>query len=723
MPSDTTHRLHNGAHCFRCEACSMYRESGRTFLVYQKSALSDTGVTTTIPYPVSTSLEKQFPEVEDACGFLFYEQEVTVDDGAIRQLYEINADSCFMHMFGIQVLSGSLDFLESEERIALTEHAAKELFGTENPIGKEIKLYGAPKTVCAIVNGWNRHTNLPFSILTGGIRQWHNAWYHGGFHVFIKLHKEVNAEAFQKKLEQTKLETDSKGGMQNLMVMPISKCHYTVLADQNAIQFSYILFFSIVGGLVILCSLINYLSLFVSRLRMRSRELALRKVCGSSDLHLFILLVTEYLLILLAAGLMGMALIELVLSPFKELSGVKEGDIYWESFLYFALVIGCSLATFLPVTFYFNKRTLQSNIQQKTVNRYGYLGRKISIVFQLSISICFIFCISVIMKQLYYLSTTDIGIERKNIATLSIYPQNNLLPAADKIEQFPYVTQVLKGHFSLLPKTASMAMHFKDWDGKQPGDAEIDMEVLMESEELAQFYGIRLLKGKMLKEGERDAGTIVINEAAAKALGWNDPIGKKLIRPNGTGTTVIGLVKDFHTTSPTTPIKPIAFIAKGFSGFDLGKGDVLIKYREGEWPKLKKDIEQLCQKEYPENKISFYSSCILHGNSSNYRCRICSQSRNRFYICLNACPARTVGAGNGKNDRISFHFSFFNSLVYKNEEINDIDGVKIDFADKWVHLRKSNTEPIIRIYSEASTMEAAEEIGQKIMNVINELAK
>ena len=40
--------------------------------------------------------------------------------------------------------------------------------------------------------------------------------------------------------------------------------------------------------------------------------------------------------------------------------------------------------------------------------------------------------------------------------------------------------------------------------------------------------------------------------------------------------------------------------------------------------------------------------------------------------------------------------------IYKNEEINDIDGVKIDFADKWVHLRKSNTEPIIRVYSEAS---------------------
>lgn len=56
--------------------------------------------------------------------------------------------------------------------------------------------------------------------------------------------------------------------------------------------------------------------------------------------------------------------------------------------------------------------------------------------------------------------------------------------------------------------------------------------------------------------------------------------------------------------------------------------------------------------------------------------------------------------------------------MFKGEEINDIDGVKIDFPDKWVHLRKSNTEPIIRVYSEASTMEAADEIGKKIMDLV-----
>lgn len=55
---------------------------------------------------------------------------------------------------------------------------------------------------------------------------------------------------------------------------------------------------------------------------------------------------------------------------------------------------------------------------------------------------------------------------------------------------------------------------------------------------------------------------------------------------------------------------------------------------------------------------------------------------------------------------------------FRNEEINDIDGVKIDFADGWVHLRKSNTEPIIRIYSEASTMEKAESLGESMKSII-----
>ena len=60
---------------------------------------------------------------------------------------------------------------------------------------------------------------------------------------------------------------------------------------------------------------------------------------------------------------------------------------------------------------------------------------------------------------------------------------------------------------------------------------------------------------------------------------------------------------------------------------------------------------------------------------------------------------------------------------YKNEDVTDIDGVKIDFPDKWVHLRKSNTEPIIRIYSEASTQAEAQNLAQKIIGEIKDIIK
>ncbi len=60
---------------------------------------------------------------------------------------------------------------------------------------------------------------------------------------------------------------------------------------------------------------------------------------------------------------------------------------------------------------------------------------------------------------------------------------------------------------------------------------------------------------------------------------------------------------------------------------------------------------------------------------------------------------------------------------YKNEKVTDIDGMKIDFADKWVQLRKSNTEPIIRVYSEAPTMEAANALGQQVIDIVYSMIK
>jgi phosphomannomutase len=59
---------------------------------------------------------------------------------------------------------------------------------------------------------------------------------------------------------------------------------------------------------------------------------------------------------------------------------------------------------------------------------------------------------------------------------------------------------------------------------------------------------------------------------------------------------------------------------------------------------------------------------------------------------------------------------------YAGEEISTLDGVKIDFEQEWVHLRKSNTEPIIRIYTESGTQKAADELATRVMEEIREIA-
>lgn len=85
------------------------------------------------------------PEIEDACAFEFYKSDITVNDGATQQLYRINADSCFMNMFRIRVLEGNLDFLESANKIALTDKAANRLLEQKTLSVKKSKSMETPK--------------------------------------------------------------------------------------------------------------------------------------------------------------------------------------------------------------------------------------------------------------------------------------------------------------------------------------------------------------------------------------------------------------------------------------------------------------------------------------------------------------------------------------------------------------------------------------------------
>lgn len=577
----------------------------RMYILCKESVFGVNGYSTSMPYPASTLLKNDFPEVEAACAYTRWGQETDVKaDGRVVRTCEMQADSCFMNMFNISVLSGSMDFMYSDEKIALTEDVAMRLFGSVDVLGKEVKNYNDDtRTICAILANLN-HSNVTFGCWGQGeyFRKWQNDWYNGSFEIIIKLRKGTDPIAFQRKLAANETKADPRdphGMFENIRLIPLDEYHYSSINRYKSFQFYYLILFSVAGALVILCSLFNYLSLFITRMRIRSREIELRKVCGSSIGGVVILLFIEYLYIILLSGILGMALVQMALPAFKKMSGVS-GNIYGESLLYFVGILLLSLLLLVPFA-------IRRSHIRNTGNKY--MLRKVSIAFQLAIGLLVTFCIIVMMKQIYYLTNTDLGWERKNIASINLlYPDKDFETIADKIKQFSCTKEVITGHCCLLPKSSGFSQSFKNWDGKEDGMKSIDMLSLWNCEKIVSFYNLQLLEGEMVKPTETNK--IMINESAVKALGMSEPIGKKLYLDNR-AWTITGIIKDFHITAPTEPIQPYTLITEDIlknSGFSIGKGQILIKFHDGKWKELKNRIDSIFTYEYPEVRYKLYNT-------------------------------------------------------------------------------------------------------------------
>lgn len=570
----------------------------RMYILYQKDVLNKTGYSTSSAYPLSTMLKETFPEVEASCAFnRWADSEVKNKEGITVSIPRILADSCFMNMFSVTLLSGNMDFMYADEKVALSQSIARQLFGTTDALGQTVIINDQERTVCAILADLE-HSNLSFGYWADGayFRRWTDSWVNGAFTTIIKLRPGVDPKDLQKKMQAYKSTDENHKSIAQYQFIPLTQYRYAPFNDEKSIQFNYLIFFSVIGALVILCALFNYLSLFVTRLNMRLREISLRKVCGSSSYKLFVMFITEYLLVIFLAGFVGMMMAEISLPAFRKLSQV-DGNIYGEFALYFIGIILFSVLLLIP----FVRMTPHASLR-----RHKNVFRKTSIVFQLIIGILFIFCMSILMKQLYFLKDTDLGWERKNMAAFKyIYPTNQLEEIGTQIKQMSCTREVLANHVGLLPKGAAMSCYSTDWEGKQDSIKELNMECMTESETLIRFYGLQLLEGEMLKAD--DQNKMIINESAANALGMKDPVGKKIYGGTQNSYTIIGLIKNFHTNPPTLPVPPLAFVGEkgGYSGIYLGGATVLVKYHEGKWQELKTKVDDLMASEYPEVKYEF----------------------------------------------------------------------------------------------------------------------
>ena len=574
-----------------------HRGAERLYVPYQTSGLDLKGFSPRSVFPVGKVIRETFPEVEDAASFSCWTTQAGRTGDERMEVEYIRIDSAFIRMFDIRLLQGSWGFLHKpEEEIALTQEAAQRFFGSiEDVLGKELYLLGKPRKITALLSGWSKHSNFFYEIIEGVPDRANDNWMASGFYSCLRLKEGVDRKVFAEKLKQTNLNPKGIVSVSGLMLERLMDCHYTLFQDTNRVALQYVQLFSVVSMLIIGVALVNFFSMMVTRIRIRRREIGLRVVCGSTTGGLFRLFVSELVLLMLGSGLLGLVFLEVAKEKFQELSAV-EGGLYLPALGYFFFLFLVSVLLSVVIIRYYSRKSIVETLHHTIGNvRERMFFQQGSIVIQLTICVGILWGLSVLFLQLNHLSHTDIGFERDGRATFSSDPQEEGVIA--QIKQIPYVQEV-KELVSLFPRRSMAATLVNAWAGKSENDEPFEMQYIPEGQEFMDFYGLRLIQGTPLSE-QTDGYQVLINETAAKRLGWADPVGKYFgyVDPEGRfrrDFTVVGVIKDFHISAPTDPVQPTLLAGYGVGAIRLGR-NILLRFDETRTADLHRAVEAIMQ--------------------------------------------------------------------------------------------------------------------------------
>lgn len=602
------------------------QDADRIYMVRTNDEYTEGKISTRVPYSLAAYLAQHFPDIAVAAPFHLISERISVNDKYQDAVFS-SADSAWMNLMDIRIIKGNRNFMlpKDNAEIAITEEAAKKWLRTEDPIGKEVKMLRRTKKICAIVQAENRHTNFPFDFI--GNPELGKTWWYITWSILIKVKPDTDIEELESKInanlpaELKQVTLTRKTGIERIILTPLSKLHYAkdFRDDKEAgITFQYIIYFSIAGILIITCALINYLTLFINRMRVRQREMTLRMIHGANIRSLVSLLTVEFLLLLACAVTTGFLLIEICFPSFIELTGIDtaKSSLYGEAFLFIGLISLIILTAIIGLLYILYHRSLHLSLRYNTGRSTGTQLRRGSIVLQLFVCLSFIGCTVLINQQLDYLRHRDLGLKIKNRGSFSVMGDMDYTPLIRKIKELPMITEVMQPDYYPIVSQLTAIGQFDNWEGLDiPIDTPVPVKLFLGKEDFFRFYGITLLAGEWLD----DLSTyedIIINESLARRMGWSpqEAIGKHIIQSYIT-YTIVGVVKDCHYGAPTLPIPHTGFLVGEQMGLMQRSAGILFKYKEGTWNECRKALEHLYQTECsPENILRLNSEEEVYNN-------------------------------------------------------------------------------------------------------------
>jgi putative ABC transport system permease protein len=580
-------------------------------------------------------LKTDFPELKHMTRILSNGQTtIRYEDKLFNERNAYFADDQFFDFFTTQVVSGNPATALAEPRsIMLSEEMAQKYFAGADPLNKLVridnqyffKVTGVFKALPA-TSHLHPEILLSFSTLKDstiyGERRLNSSWSNNAFHTYVKLPDPSTLQRIQSQFPSFIDRHMGKDVPPDVIISKFTKLYFQKLTDihlhsqlddeieaNGDIKRVYI--FSCIALFILIIACINYMNLSTARSIVRSREIGIRKAIGAQRRELIFQFLSESVLIaflsLCAAVILSLA----ALPPINEISGQQlsiSGLADWRiigGFLLMSFVAGI-VSGIYPALFMSAFNTVKVLKGVFRVENRGMSFRKVLVVSQFAISIVLIVATIVVFRQLDFMKNTSLGYDKEHVITTS-YNQgliSNFESFRNRLMENPAIANV--GRSSRIPTGRLLddlgVVSVPSGDTmKVVNDAAVKFVSI--DHEFIPTFGIKLEAGRNYSRSfASDSSNYILNEAAARVIGWKTPeeaVGRQ-IRYGGVTGRVIGVVSDFHFESMHERILPLLFNYGGATGYGN------ISYRTHNVASAINTLEKVWKEFMPDTPLQYF---------------------------------------------------------------------------------------------------------------------
>lgn len=535
---------------------------------------------TGVPAPLTAAALKTIPGVDKAVRYSSNPQLLVTDGN--QHLFEKKSaftEPSFFNMFHVKFLRGNANStFNSMYNIVLSKDAAIKYFGSINHVIGKMLLIGEkqqPYTVSAVMDNMPEKSSIHMDMLLsldiirknfGGNGNWKTIdedWGNYNFKSFLKLSPGANVKTVEKMLTAMEIKNNAyvKPGDVSFILQPLNTLRL-YSPDMKPDGMRVVQIFFLIGLLILLIAIINYVNLSTARATKRAKEVGLRRVVGANRRQLLWQFIIEFILVFLAAVFIALFLLLPAIIPiYKSISGKYYTINYWQlstlkviALVTVATIVLASLYPAWVLSSFSPIQVLKSNFNK---NVKGNLLRKSLVVLQFSFSIFLIICTLIISRQLHYIQTNSLGFNKDNIFTVNLNKKTgkhyDLI--AQQLRANPAVTDVAYGDDNILDMSSSTD-NIK-WPGKNPS---IDSHItpMSVSANFTRLMELQFAQGSGFTDTPADSGYYLINESALKEMDLKNPVGTIISLWDKPGV-IKGVLKDFHNRSFKAAIPPTIF--------------------------------------------------------------------------------------------------------------------------------------------------------------------